>query len=138
MKDRRDAVRRLACWSAAIEITEIKGGITNANFRVDTGNKSYFVRTGADILHHGIMRFNEREASQAAAVCSLSPKLIHHEPGALVFEFIDGKTLTPEDVRHPDRLNKITDLLRLCHSEMKHHIRGPALIFWVFHVIRDY
>ena len=29
-------------------------------------------------------------------------------------------------------------LLKNCHTEVGRHLRGPANIFWVFHVIRDY
>ena len=35
-------------------------------------------------------------------------------------------------------LERILPLLRTCHREMPKHVRGPALIFWVFHVVRDY
>jgi thiamine kinase-like enzyme len=64
--------------------------------------------------------------------------VLHAEPGALVFEFIDGKTLTAEDVRRPEMLARILPLVSKCHREMPHHVTGPALIFWVFHVLRDY
>ena len=35
-------------------------------------------------------------------------------------------------------LERIVPLLRSCHREMPRHFRGPAPIFWVFQVLRDY
>jgi thiamine kinase-like enzyme len=33
---------------------------------------------------------------------------------------------------------RIVPLLKRCHKEVPRHLRGPALAFWVFHVLRDY
>lgn len=137
----REAIARvetLACWSGSVRPEIIKGGITNANFRVEDGGRQYFVRIGDDIPVHGVMRFNELSASRAAAACGLSPQVVHAEPGALVFAFVKGKTLTAEDVRRPETLARILPLIRKCHRVMPLHVTGPALIFWVFHVLRDY
>ena len=131
-------VEALACWSGKVAPEIIKGGITNANFRVEDSGRRYFVRIGDDIPVHGVMRFNELAASLAAAACGLSPKVVHAEPGALVFEFVEGRTLSAEDVRKPEMLARILPLIRKCHREMPLHVTGPALIFWVFHVLRDY
>lgn len=138
MQEALARVHRLACWSGPVEAEVIKGGITNANFRVTDRGRRFFVRVGDDIPVHGVMRFNELAASRAAAMAGLSPKVIHAEPGALVFEFIDGKTLGAEDVRQPAMLTRILPLIRRCHHELPRHLTGPALIFWVFHVLRDY
>lgn len=138
MREAMARVEALTCWSGKVRPEIIKGGITNANFRVEDAGRRYFVRIGDDIPVHGVMRFNELAASRAAAACGLSPRVVHAEPGALVFEFVDGKTLGAEDVRQPDMLARILPLVRKCHREMPQHVTGPALIFWVFHVLRDY
>jgi len=130
--------KRLTCWSGPVSPERIKGGITNANFRVVDAGRSYFVRIGDDIPVHGVMRFNELAASRAAAICGLSPEVRHIETGALVFDFIEARTLSAEDVRAPQNLGRILELVRRCHQEMPREIRGPALIFWVFHVLQDY
>jgi thiamine kinase-like enzyme len=41
-------------------------------------------------------------------------------------------------VRDPANLERIVALIRRCHHELPRHLRGPVLMFWVFHVIRDY
>lgn len=133
-----ERAKSLKLWSGAVTPQQIKGGITNANFRVDCGGQSYFVRIGDDIPVHGVMRFNELAASHAAARCGLSPQVRHAEPGALVFDFINARTFAAEDVRQRGNLSRILDLIRRCHRDMPREIRGPALIFWVFHVLRDY
>jgi len=131
-------IRALPCWSGAVECTPVEGGITNQNFRVIDGEQRFFVRTGVDIPVHGVMRFNELAAARAAESVGLSPAIAYTEPGLMVCEFIDGRTFEDKDVRASGNLPRILELIRRCHNEMPLHFRGPALVFWVFHVIRDY
>jgi thiamine kinase-like enzyme len=133
-----ERVRQLKCWLEPVMPVRIKGGITNANFLVEHQGRRYFVRIGDDIPVHQVMRFNELSAGRAAAACGLSPQVVHYEKGAIVFDFIEGKTLGAADVRRPDTLMRVLELVKTCHREMPKHLRGPAVIFWVFHVVRDY
>ena len=133
-----DRIKSLSCWSGVVEPIPIEGGITNLNFKVLDGNESFFVRTGIDIPIHGVMRFNELAAAKAAERVGLSPEIIYSEPGLLVCRFIDGRTYSEQDVRVEKNLVRILDLLKRCHLEMPMYLRGPALIFWVFHVVRNY
>ena len=128
----------LACWSGRVAPEPLTGGITNKNYLVRDRGERFVVRIGDDIPVHQVMRFNELAASRAAAAVGLSPQVVHSEPGALVFRFIEGKTLAAEDVRPRPMLARILPLIRRCHREMPQHLRGPALIFWVFHILRDY
>src|SRR5678810_792684 len=77
-------------------------------------------------------------ASGAAYLAGLSPKVVHAEPGILVLDFIEGRTFTPEDVRNPANLARLIDMVRRCHRDIPQYLRGPAAMFWVFHVVRDY
>jgi len=141
MKAEKDPIARaagLTCWSGRVTPEPLTGGITNKNFVVRDRGMRFVVRIGDDIPVHQVMRFNELAASNAAAAAGLSPPVIHHEPGALVFRFIEGKTLTADDVRPRAMLTRILPLIRRCHVELPKHLRGPALIFWVFHILRDY
>jgi thiamine kinase-like enzyme len=133
-----ERVRGLSFWKGPVAPERVGGGLTNMNFKVSDGGRSYFVRIGDDIPVHHIMRFNERSASRAAFSAGVSPEVIHAEPGAMVMRFIDGVTLTAADVRQPARLARIVPLIKRVHRTMTQHLRGPALAFWVFHVIRDY
>lgn len=128
----------LPCWQAPGEPEILGGGITNFNVKIADRGRDYVVRIGDDILVHGIMRWNELAISQAAEAAGIAPAVHYHEPGALVLEFIAAKTFEEADVRAPENLSRIVDLVRRCHREVPKHLRGPALTFWVFHVVRDY
>ena len=136
-----DAVAKVAglsIWSDEVEPEPFGEGLTNRNFLVVDGGRKYVVRVGQDILVHQIMRFNKLAASRAAHAAGLSPAVVHAEPGILVLEHIEAETLTEAMVREPARLERILPVVRDCHVEVARHLRGPALIFWVFHVLRDY
>jgi len=128
----------LSCWSGAVEPKPVGGGITNANFRVEDAGGSFFVRIGDDIPLHGVMRFNEAAASRAASAAGLSPEIVHEEPGALVFRFVEGRPLEAADLRKPETLRRALALVQRAHAQLPRHLRGPTLAFWVFHVVRDY
>lgn len=138
MPDPRTLVTGLSCWRGPVEPQAVGGGITNMNFSVVDGGRRYFVRIGHDIAVHGIVRANELAASRAAHAAGVAPAVIHAEPGAVVLEFIEGKTFSPSDVRDPRNLGRIVDLIQRCHRDIPLYLRGPAPIFWVFHVLRDY
>lgn len=130
--------RSLPLWQGEITDTPLTGGITNVNYLVEDAGHKYVVRVGDDIPLHQVMRFNELAASRAAHAAGLSPAVVHAEPGLTVLDYIESRTLTEEDVRAPDMLPRALDLVKRCHREVPKHLRGPSLVFWVFHVIRDY
>ena len=138
MSDLLARAAALPCWSGKVTPQPLKGGITNANFLVEDGGRRFVVRIGDDIPLHGVMRFNELAASRAAHAAGLSPEVVFHAPGVLVMRFIEGRTLTPADISQRPMLARILPLLKRCHREMPQHVRGPVLVFWVFHVARDY
>ena len=135
-------LQQLPCWKGEISFQPLSGGITNVNYLVsdsdDDGEAQYVVRIGDDIPVHQVMRFNELAASQAAFAAGISPKVSYHEVGILVLEYIQSQTLTAEMVRAQPMLERILPLIKSCHQELPKHFRGAALIFWVFHVIRNY
>jgi thiamine kinase-like enzyme len=133
-----DRIHALGIWQGPIEIAPIAGGITNRNYLVTDRISRRVVRLGADIPVHHISRQNELAASQAAHAAGLSPAVIHHEPGVLVLDFIEARALTAEDIQDAQMLARIVPLVRACHHDIALHFRGQAMIFWVFHVIRDY
>ena len=131
-------IRNLPLWQGEIDAVPLQGGITNVNFIVTDVSAKYVVRLGEDIPEHHVLRFNELAASRAAHAAGLSPAVVYAEQGVTVLEYIECRTFTPEDVRQPENLAGILALVRKCHLEVPNYFRGPALIFWVFHVIRDY
>jgi len=128
----------LKCWRGTVDPKPVSGGITNANFLCEDHGSRFFVRIGDDIAEHGVMRFNEIAASRAAAAAGVSPQVVHVEPGAMVLEFIDGRTLSETDIADDANLGAIVDLVKRAHSEIPRHLDSPALTFWVYQVIRTY
>ena len=131
-------VAALAIWFERVDPMPLAGGITNQNFTVEDRGRRYVVRVGNDIPVHGVVRANELAASRAAHLAGLSPCVVHAEPGILVLDFIEGRTFTPEDVRNAANLERLVDMVRRCHRDIPQYLRGPAAMFWVFHVVRDY
>jgi thiamine kinase-like enzyme len=138
MTDASSKVARLSFWSGEVIPEPLTGGITNTNFVVQDGMEKYAVRVGDDIPLHGILRAHEVSASCAAHAAGLAPEIVHHEPGVLVMQFIEGKTLTAKDVPNETTLVQLADLLRGCHTRVKDHLHGAAPMFWVFQVCRNY
>jgi thiamine kinase-like enzyme len=134
----RDKAAGLSCWSGPVEPEVLSGGITNHNFVVRDAGARYVVRVAEDIPVHGVMRFNELAASRAAHLAGVSPEVVHAEPGALVMRFIEGKTYGEADVRAAQAAGRIVPLIKRVHREIPKHFQGPALIFWVFQVVRGY
>ena len=128
----------LPLWSDPVEPSDLRGGLSNVNFVVEDAGRKYVVRIGGDNEPHGVVRKNELAASRAAAAAGVAPRVIHAEPGVLVIDFIEGHTFAPEDVKNPKNLARIVDLIQRTHREIPKHLRGPGVLFWVFHVVRDY
>ena len=133
-----EQLQALPIWQGTVRATPLGGGITNVNFVAEDDNKRVVVRVGDDIAVHQIMRFNELSASQAAHAAGVSPQVLYHAPGILVIDFIEGRSLTADDFQDMSLLGQAIDLVARAHREIPHHLRGPSLIFWVYHVIRDY
>jgi thiamine kinase-like enzyme len=133
-----DRALGLPIWSGNPSAVPLGGGITNLNLLITDDHRRAVVRIGDDIPVHQIMRFNELAASHAAHAAGISPAVLYHEPGALVIDFIDGRTMTAADLRGDDLLAQALVLVIQAHRDIPRYLRGPALTFWVFQVLRDY
>ena len=128
----------LPCWGGLVSPVPLAGGLTNDNFLVQDGGERYVVRVGGDILAHNIVRTTEAAASRSAHAAGVSPRVHYADANALVIGFVDGRTLTPEDVRAPENHARLVDLIKRAHREIPKHFPGPAPLFWVFQVVRHY
>jgi len=133
-----DRVAQLDFWSSHVNPEPLGGGITNTNFIVEDKGERFVVRVGDDIPIHGIMRFNEIAAARAAHAAGISPEIVYSTDGVFIMRFIEGQTFTEKDVRKRRNLESIIQLIQACHIEIPKHFQGPALVFWPFHVIRNY
>jgi len=131
-------VNRLPCWKGQPRIEPLSGGLSNRNYRVRDGAGDWVVRLGGDVPEHGLVRANDLAVSRAAASAGIAPEVLHTAADILVIRFIDGRALTEADIRSEPMRSRIVDLLKRTHREVGRHLRGPAVMFWVFHAIRDY
>ena len=128
----------LPCWTNVTGAEPLEGGITNHNIKVTDAGRDYVVRLGEDIPEHGILRWHELALSRAAADAGLSPAVHHHQPGALVIDYIPSTALTEADLHDETTLMEATDLVARLHAGLPAHAHGPTLAFWVFHILRSY
>lgn len=131
-----DRIRALPCWNGGIEISVLKGGISNESFLVRDGSGRHVVRFGHDYPFHHVFRDRELMTARAAHAAGFAPEVRYAEPGVMVSAFLDAKTYGPADVVLERR--RIAEMLRRFHLGMSKHVSGAGFIFWVFHIIRDY
>ena len=135
-KNIKATIQSIPIWNNEISIKTLDGGITNENFLVEEHNKKYVVRLGNDIPEHLVSRSNELIVSKAASNAGISPKVIYHSHGILVLDYIKSITLSSEGVRK--NIKSIIPLIKKIHYEIPKNLYGQSVIFWVFHVIRNY
>ncbi|MCC0016347.1 MAG: phosphotransferase [Rhodobiaceae bacterium] len=131
-----ERIARLGCWNGRLEISPLKGGLSNESYMVADAGGRHVVRFGRDFPFHHVSREREAMAARAAHAAGFAPAVEHTEPGVMVCAFIEAKTLDAADVRaNPERIGTF---VRRFHEDMPRHVSGPGFMFWVFHVIRDY
>ena len=127
----------LSCWQNEIHCEPLSGGITNQNFVVQDGEMRYAARICEDRRFLGIDRRNERLCQAAAHRVNVAPEVIHAEDGILVSRFIRGRTCGQEDLRDPDLLSRLAEVLRQLHDSCG-YLTGELLFFCPFQTIRTY
>lgn len=128
----------LPVWTSPCAPEILKGGITNVNVKLRDGDKAYVVRIGGDIDAHLVMRFNELACHRASEAAGLSPRIVYSADGVLAMEFVEGRPLDAASASSEAMVDRIAPMLRCLHTEGTRALRGPVLVFWVFHVLRDY
>ncbi len=114
----------------------MEGGITNRNWRVETGGQTFVLRVaGEKTALLGIDRHCEHAASLVAAALDVGAEVVAWLPEqkALVTRFLDGRVLAPQDAADPDVLARIVSSLRRYHESPVGEGR-----FCGFATIRDY
>jgi thiamine kinase-like enzyme len=116
-----EALARVPQWVGDKELraTPLGGGITNNNFRVDVGGESFVLRiAGADTELLSINREHEYAANLAAGRLGIAPEVYYfiRPEGYLVTRFIEGHPILPEEIRQPENIRKVMDVVRRIHS----------------------
>ena len=104
---------------ASRAVEPLPGGLTNTNYKVTTDTGAYVVRVaGEDTSLLAIDRENEVHNTIAAADVGVGARVVAYLPehGALVLEFIEGRTQSAEDLRRGDKLHLVADACRRLHG----------------------
>src|ERR1051325_10440868 len=107
-----EVIARVPMWANAqeIQVSPLDGGITNHNYRVNVGGKSFQLRiAGENTELLGINREHEYKANLIAGELEIAPEVVYFiEPeGYLVTRFIDGRPILPEEIRQPENLQRV-------------------------------
>jgi len=100
-------------------IRPLVGGVSNRNLLVNFGGTDYVVRLpGKDTELLGIDREAERLATRKAADLEMAPKVaaMLDDPPCLVTCYVEGRTMTPEEMRDPGVLAEVARALRAFHD----------------------
>ena len=100
-------------------VSELPGGLTNTNYKVVVGGRSYVVRVSSkDAGLLAIDRENEYVNSVAAAAAGVGAGVVAYLPeiGALVLDFIEGSTMSAEQLRRGDHLREVAAVIRELHA----------------------
>jgi len=115
-----EVARRVPGWAGRrIAIEPIAAGLTNQNFQVEVDGQPFFVRLpgpSTDLL--AIDRGNELFNTRAAAEAGVGPKVVHHDPesGAVVLEWLPGRTMSNAAFQEPGMPTRIAAALSRLHS----------------------
>ncbi len=129
-------VRALPLWRGLKSVEALKGGVSNASFKVIDSAATWVARVGGDYPFHQVSRTRETIASRAAFAAGLSPEVLYAGDGIMVLRHIQARTYAEADVRA--NAGRCVEILKRCHNEMGRHIAGQGAIFWVFQILRDY
>jgi thiamine kinase-like enzyme len=126
----------LPCWQGTVIAEPLKGGLSNESWKVTDSKGAHVVRFGKDFPVHHVDRAREAMSARAAHAAGFAPEVQYTAKGVMVCAFIEAKTWAAADVRaNPARVGT---LLRDFHEKLAPHVSGTPMIFWPFHVIRDY
>ena len=114
------AVANVPGWAGRpIRIDPIAAGLTNQNFRVEVDGRPFFVRLpGPSTELLAVDRANELHNTRAAAEAGVGPRVVHHDPasGALVLEWIEGRTMSNQEFAEDGMPARIATALRTLHA----------------------
>lgn len=119
-----------------IVVTELSGGITNRNYKIEAGGSAYVLRMGGnDTELLGIDRQTEYGCTLAAARAGVGPEPVAFlEPeGYLVTRFIAGAPISAEAIGAPQNIRRVMGAVKTCHA-----LEGFPGSFSPFRVVDSY
>ena len=134
-----DALTRvcvLPIWKGPVDPQPMTGGMSNVSFYVEDAGERFVVRFGRDYPQHHVVRSRELMVARAAYRAGFAEEIVHAGPGVVVGRYIDGRSLTGEDIGA--QIELITRRLRDFHTQMPPLMSEAGFMFWPPHVVRDH
>ena len=125
----------LSIWKNNISLEVLKGGWTNNTYLVTDDNKKYVAKIGGDKKNFGIIRSNEIQAHRAAYQADISPKLLYYKKDISIYEYINYKILTLQDINQEKYLLKLINLIKIIHNEVFNYLKNPNSFLSIFQMI---
>jgi thiamine kinase-like enzyme len=103
----------------AQSVEPLAGGLTNTNYKVESSTGRFVVRIShKDSSLLAIDRANETHNTIAAAETGVGPRFVAALPelDALVIEFLEAETMSPELLRRGDRLREAAAAMTRLHG----------------------
>lgn len=130
-------LRALDLWPGPTEFEPLCGGITNHNFLVRSAGRRFVARLCVERELLGIERRNEVICQREAHSLGVAPRVVHHESGVLVSEYVDARTLSAKDLYDPGALRRVAVSLRTLHDGFE-SLTGEMLYLSPFQTVRTY
>jgi thiamine kinase len=101
-----------------VDIQPLASGLVNESYRVSRGGRLHTLRVAANSQDLGIDRQWEYRVLTQATAEGLAPVLDYCDPvqGILVAGWVDGRTWTADEIRQPNAIDTMAQLLRRVHS----------------------
>jgi len=111
--------RALGLDTSKLRVTPIAAGLTNQNYRLDLGDRTFsFRRPGPATELLAVDRDNELYNTRAAARAGVGPKVLQHDArtGGILLEWLPGRTMSNEAFQAPGMPARIAEVLRRLHA----------------------
>ena len=125
----------LSIWKNNISIEVLEGGWSNDIYLVTDDNKKYVAKIGGDKKDFGIKLSNEIQAHRAAYQERISPKLLCHKKEISIYEYINYKILTLQEISEEKNLLKLVNLIKIIHNEVFNYLKNINSFLNIFQII---
>jgi thiamine kinase-like enzyme len=111
--------KALGIDTSKLRVTPIAAGLTNQNYRLDDGDRTFFFRRpgpATELL--AVDRENELYNTRAAAKAGVGARVLQHDPktGGILLEWLPGRTMSNEAFQAPEMPRLIAEVLQRLHS----------------------
>jgi thiamine kinase-like enzyme len=115
-----DVIGRVSLWADRdVTVSDLSGGLTNANYLVRAGDDRYVVRIpGRSTELLAVDRANERHNAEAAATTGVAPPILEYldDLNVMVLAFVDGQTMSAEALRTRENARRMAESIKRLHT----------------------